>query len=273
MSLTPKNWASFQHYKDRSPAWIKLHRGLLDDFAFSRLHVASRALAPLLWLLASEYEGGKITAPLDELAFRLHMSDEELRAALKPLIDGGFFIDDSNMLAECKQEAIPERERENKKETQDKTEEREPSLRSGALAVNVSRGTSDWPEDYHDEFWNAYPRKKAKKAAFKALDRIRRSGEVTFDRLMAGVKKIPIGEPVFIPHPATWLNAGRWDDEELPGERNGPGRHRSLQDDSLSVSRALERQQQNPIQFGPRPTLLPDDSPGDLRLLSPRRSA
>jgi hypothetical protein len=32
--LTPKNWKSFQHYKDRAPAWIKLHKALLDDYNF-----------------------------------------------------------------------------------------------------------------------------------------------------------------------------------------------------------------------------------------------
>jgi hypothetical protein len=92
-----------------------------------------------------------------------------------------------------------------------------PSLRSG----EVSRETSDWPSDFREQFWLKYPRKKAKKAAFKALDRIRKSNEVTFEKLMAAVGKIPIGEPKFIPHPATWLNAGQWDDEQLPGEQNG----------------------------------------------------
>jgi hypothetical protein len=108
MSITPKNWATFQHYKDRSPAWIKLHRGLLDDFTFSRLPVASRALAPLLWLLASEYEGGQITASTDELAFRFRMSENELRTALTPLINSGFFSA-SEPLAECKQDACLEK--------------------------------------------------------------------------------------------------------------------------------------------------------------------
>lgn len=219
MSLTPKNWSSFQHYKNRSPAWIKLHRGLLDDFAFSRLPVASRALAPLLWLLASDHDDGKITGSLEEIAFRLHMTEADLREAVKPLIDAGFFIDDSNALAECKHAAIPEREKEEQVKIEEEREEKERSLRS--RSTDVSRETSDWPANYRDLFWEAYPRKKAKKAAFKVLDRIRKSGEVTFDRLMAAILKIPIGEPVFIPHPATWLNQGRWDDEQLPGETNG----------------------------------------------------
>lgn len=104
MSLTPKNWESFQHYKDRAPSWIKLHRGLLDDFTFSRLPVASRALAPLLWLLASEYEGGRITASEDEIAFRLRISAHELFESLTPLISDGFFIK-SNDVADCERDA------------------------------------------------------------------------------------------------------------------------------------------------------------------------
>jgi hypothetical protein len=106
--LTPKNWKSFQHYKERTPAWIKLHKGLLDDFTFSRLPLASRALAPMLWLLASEYEGGGITASMEEMAFRLHTSEEDLNAALSPLIDAGFFVA-SEMLAEPEQEASLEK--------------------------------------------------------------------------------------------------------------------------------------------------------------------
>ena len=108
MSITPKNWKSFQHYKDRSPAWIKLHKGLMTDFAFNRLPLASRALAPMLWLLASEYEGGEITASQDEIAFRLHVSLPELNEAISPLIDSGFFLA-SEPLAECKQASIPEK--------------------------------------------------------------------------------------------------------------------------------------------------------------------
>jgi hypothetical protein len=90
--IIPKNWAAFQHYKDRAPAWIKLHRGLLDDYEFARLPVDSRALAPLLWLLAAENERGEIDASLDRLCFRLRLTGKEISEALHPLIEAGFFI-------------------------------------------------------------------------------------------------------------------------------------------------------------------------------------
>ncbi|MGA7810901.1 hypothetical protein, partial [Bradyrhizobium sp.] len=92
MTLTPKSWQSLQHYKDRSPPWIKLHRTLLDDFEFHCLPLASKALAPMLWLLAADYEGGAITASHEEIAFRLRIAAPELQEALRPLIDKGFFI-------------------------------------------------------------------------------------------------------------------------------------------------------------------------------------
>src|SRR6266404_900426 len=109
MSLTPKNWKSFQHYTNRAPSWIKLHRGLLDDYTFHRLPLASRALAPLLWLLASEYENGTITASFDEIAFRFRISLDDLQSGIKPLIDAGFFLA-SEPLAECKPDACLEEE-------------------------------------------------------------------------------------------------------------------------------------------------------------------
>jgi hypothetical protein len=120
MILKPKNWGKFQHYKDRCPPWIKLHRDLLNDRIFASLPIASKALAPLLWLQASESKDGEFDAASNELAFRLHIAIKDIEVGLKPLIDNGFFIDASTMLAPCYQVAIPEREREGERETEKK---------------------------------------------------------------------------------------------------------------------------------------------------------
>jgi hypothetical protein len=124
MSLTPKNWKTFQHYKDRKPPWIKLHREMLDDYDFFRLPVASRALAPCIWLLASEYFGGCITATYDELAFRLRMNVAEFEEAVKPLIDKGFLIAASDTLADREQEVRLETEEEREKRQRESRGER-----------------------------------------------------------------------------------------------------------------------------------------------------
>jgi hypothetical protein len=99
-----------------------LHRDILDNFDFSRLPIASKAIAPLLWLLASEYEDGVIDASIEELAFRLRIDEKNVREGVKHLIDKGFFYDDSVMLAECLQDAIAEREKETEKERETKKE-------------------------------------------------------------------------------------------------------------------------------------------------------
>jgi len=119
MLLIPKNWAVFQHYKDRCPPWIKLHRDLLNNRDFMCLPLASKALAPMLWLLAAEAKDGIFDANSDELTFRLRITPKELTDGLKPLIDKGFFLIASGVLAECYQGAIPETEteRETKKKT------------------------------------------------------------------------------------------------------------------------------------------------------------
>ena len=122
MLLQPKNWAVFQHYKDRCPPWIKLHRDLLNDRVFMCLPLASKALAPLLWLLASESKDGTFDGSLDELVFRLHITPKDYQDGVKPLIDKGFFVVASGVLAECYQDAIPETEGERETETETKKE-------------------------------------------------------------------------------------------------------------------------------------------------------
>jgi len=121
MLLQPKNWAVFQHYKDRCPPWIKLHRELLNNRSYICLPLASKALAPMLWLLASESKDGVFDGSLDELVFRLHITPKEYQDGLKPLIDKDFFVVVSGVLAERNHNAIPERETETETKKEKKT--------------------------------------------------------------------------------------------------------------------------------------------------------
>ncbi|UZE51888.1 HNH endonuclease [Rhodopseudomonas sp. P2A-2r] len=91
MQLTPKNWKSFQHYKDRSPMWIKLHRGLLDNPDYFRLSPDAGKALPLLWLLASEKDG--ILPDVPDVAFRLRISEELAGTILAEMVTRKFFVD------------------------------------------------------------------------------------------------------------------------------------------------------------------------------------
>lgn len=67
-----------------------------------------------------------------------------------------------------------------------------------------------------ESFWAAYPRKVAKKAAFKAFKAAKDKPDI--QTLLGAIAKQRDTDAwkkdggQFIPHPATWINAGRWDD-------------------------------------------------------------
>ena len=129
MKLKPKNWVEFQHYKNRNPPWIKFHRNILNDRDFMSLPLASKALAPLLWLLASEEQDGVFDASSEELQFRLRLTPKEIEQGIKPLIDKGLFVVASKALAEGLQVASKscsetEREAETERETETEREKK-----------------------------------------------------------------------------------------------------------------------------------------------------
>lgn len=75
-------------------------------------------------------------------------------------------------------------------------------------------------------FWSAYPRKTAKGEARKAWPRAIKAADGDLLRIVRGVRRYAIDpnlpEPQFIPHPASWLNGERWDDEPLPPRHAKP---------------------------------------------------
>ena len=64
-----------------------------------------------------------------------------------------------------------------------------------------------------DEFWAAYPNKKAKLAARKAYDKALK--HATHEEIMAGIAPYMDNKPNWqdFAHPTTFLNQGRWLDE------------------------------------------------------------
>lgn len=69
-----------------------------------------------------------------------------------------------------------------------------------------------------DDFWNQYPKKVSKAEAEKAWRKLKPKGQLLVD-LMAGLDRQKVSRDwqkengQFIPHPATWLNKRRWEDE------------------------------------------------------------
>ncbi len=99
--MVPARWREFQHYKDRCPPWVKVHRELLDDRAYMDLPLAAKGLLTLLWILASESASGEISCSAEDLAWRLRIPCQELLSNLQLLSDTGLVEDASNMLADA----------------------------------------------------------------------------------------------------------------------------------------------------------------------------
>lgn len=69
-----------------------------------------------------------------------------------------------------------------------------------------------------EEFWQRYPRRVGKLAAQKAYQKARKHASA--EAILAGLMSAQFAEePRFQPHPATWLNQGRWMDEDTPQRR------------------------------------------------------
>ena len=85
--LAIKNWNTFQHYGKRNPPWIKLHRAILDDYAFCALPDVSKAHLMLLWLYASQNNG---TVPHDAPFLERKLSISGLD--IEGLVEHGFLM-------------------------------------------------------------------------------------------------------------------------------------------------------------------------------------
>lgn len=88
--------------------------------------------------------------------------------------------------------------------------ERPPALAAKAHALTVS----DWPADYREQFWGAYPNKVGKADALAKLDRVRKRGDVPFATLMAALDRyVHKTDDRKWCNPATWIHQQRWTDQ------------------------------------------------------------
>ena len=102
--------------------------------------------------------------------------------------------------------------------------------------------SEDNAREEFEKFWSAYPRKAGnKQKAFEAF----KKADVSLDILLAAIESQKQSAQwskdngQFIPHPTTWLNGKRWEDQlvaERPGWING---QRQLDNDEIESIRRL----------------------------------
>lgn len=96
-NLTIANWETYQHYKDRSPSWIKLHIDILNSETWVMLDDASKLLAVVTMMIGSRNKG-KVPNNPSYIKKVAHLDEVP---NFKPLIDVGFLIDDSTKQADA----------------------------------------------------------------------------------------------------------------------------------------------------------------------------
>lgn len=194
-----KNWHKFQHFKDRRPPWIKLHRDILDQRDIMTISDRSFRVLVCCWLLASEDEkmAGNLP-PIPDISWRLRISEKDLTKAFQELKEY-LICDDINMISDCHHVDAPETET----ETETKKRQRQ----------NI---------DQFGDFWQAYPRKVNKPGALKAWQNKKLNESI--DIILAGLERWKGSRQwikdngQYIPHPATWLNQERWNDDPDPAK-------------------------------------------------------
>jgi hypothetical protein len=140
-----RDFDRLQHYRNRTPPWVKLYNDLLDNYEFARLQDASKAHLVLLYLLASRH-ANRLPCDSDWLARRMGATEP---VNLQVLADAGFIIMEqsaSGVLADCKQDACLEGETE--RET-DKREEKR-TVPAGTLRANGNGAHAPQTTDGHD---------------------------------------------------------------------------------------------------------------------------
>ena len=84
-----------------------------------------------------------------------------------------------------------------------------------------SPSASESADDGFATFWKQYPKKASKPQALKAWKKIKPTGQILADMMAALEMQKASADWLkdggqFIPHPASWLNGRRWEDEAPP---------------------------------------------------------
>ena len=103
----------------------------------------------------------------------------------------------------------------------EKEKEKEREQGKGKELLSAEADVADPYSSEFEQFWNVYPRRIGKRAAWLKWKGLLKGRTVSASEIIAGASRFASDpnlphDATFIPHPATWLNAGRWEDEALP---------------------------------------------------------
>lgn len=234
--LKIKNWSKFQHFKDRTPPWIKLYRDILDDPEWHELPPEAAKILVMLWVIASEDETKEGILPDEKkLAFRLRVSEKHLEVILSQL--SNFVIQTDIKLISNRYQSVPVADElqsatdtpryqsDAPERAGEETEtETETEGETDTCAAQVQRNGL---MDRFERFYAEYPKKKNRGDAEKAWRALKPDEDVT-EKIIAAVKVARTtldwtkegGQ--FAPYPAKWLRVKGWEDQIDASQTQAP---------------------------------------------------
>lgn len=201
------NWDQYQHYKKRSPPWVKLYFDLLSSETWVTGDDKTRVLM-VACILAASRNGGDIPANPAYIQKLAHLNT---KPDFKPLMLNGFLVA-SNVLAGCVQDASNTL-----------------ATLSLSLSDNLSgntgeentrerdRDASKMLADRFERFWVVVRKKVGKAQAFVEFQKVN-PDEPTLAAMISAMKVYAAGDLKFQKDPERWIKYRRWEDEAPAAE-------------------------------------------------------
>lgn len=217
--------------------WFRLY----SEFAFDpKIQVVTEALQRrYVMLLCLHCDNKLVGRPDDEIALALRISMDEWQSTKSTLIERGLINDDITPYGWDKRQFISDIKDSTAAERQARYRESKRNNRNATVTSRPPESDTDTDTDSNtnvvadavkttkpkpytpafENFWSAYPRKVNKLAASKAYTTAIKQTGVTHENLslsatqFAAAHRSARTEEQFIPHPATWLNKGGWEND------------------------------------------------------------
>lgn len=150
-----KNWEKYQHYKDRSPPWIKLHRDLLTSETWVSLDNDGRVLAIACMMIASATEN-KIPAKKGYIRRAAYLDNDP---DFQPLIEADFveYIEENTNVASAPQADASKKQADARPEERRGEERREDNTADADQKYSFSGKIVNLTEKDFDAWSAAYP--------------------------------------------------------------------------------------------------------------------
>jgi len=236
-----KNWAKFQHYKDRNPPWIKLHVEIFTSEDWVTLDDASKLLAVVCMVVAAKNEG-KVPNNPAHLRRVAYLNSEP---NLKPLVSCGFLVpiaDDSTahkVLADARPEKETDTEGEKERITSAAADPPKPE-------PQAEPKKDPYPEQF-EAFWREYPTDPLMSKK-KAHEQWRKLNQVDRDAARAAIpgfkdhcRKNPTYRPV---HAERFISERRFDGFKAQAPDMEPEKLAELSD---RIDKKLKRGKYDPM--------------------------